>query len=539
MLSSSRPVRILLTLLPACVLALALAFVLSACSTRRSAPQDVYAPYRQALRAEFQSSLDDLDPMPRYEMSVEIDTDNRALTGTANIVVPNTSSAAWDELYFRLYPALKQYSGGMTVHGVLVNGQPTTFGYAANNSAIRLTPSEPILPGEEAEIELLWRLSYPKWSDNPEVYALFGDSQSITSLPLFYPSLAVYDEGPIAGAGNWWLETGDIRGDAAYNVASLFAVTVTLPAEEVPVTSGTLITSTLLPDGRLARHTWVTGPSREFVLHFSNRFQSAQQEAYGTRVTSYWLPEHEAAGRAALTYAAGALRVYSDFFGPYPYRDVRVAPAALSYRGMEYPQVNLLGVELYDRHIDDLENLVAHEVAHQWWYNGVHNDPVNTPWLDEALAEYSTKLYTEALYGEAGANWLRQQRWQIPLDNLVADGKDTHISQPVVDFASGAQYESIVYGKGALFFDIIHNRLGDRAFRQLLQDMYENHLFSIVKEKDWVTAMEALNDPVIVDLYNYWVKGEPQDEAPTPPVLEPTATPDEDAAESAGASAQS
>ena len=81
-------------------------------------------------------------------------------------------------------------------------------------------------------------------------------------------------------------------------------------------------------------------------------FESATNEAYGTRITSYWLPGDESAGRAALRHATSSLRVYSDLYGPYPYSDMRVAPAPITYRGMEYPQVILLGVELYGRFRD-------------------------------------------------------------------------------------------------------------------------------------------------------------------------------------------
>ena len=520
----SRLIRILLLPLIGTALLSLFVALLAACG-RQSAPVDIYAPYRPAIRAEHQPILDELAPVPRYDLVVDVDVERSALTGTAKIIVPNTSSAPWDDLYFRLYPSLKQYSGAMTVHGALVDGLPTTFGYVEENSAIRLTPSDPILPGNEAEVELAWRLSYPAWPGNPEVYALFGEGQSITSLPLFYPSLAVFEEGPISGTGRWWLEKGDIRGDAAYNLASLFVVTATLAADQVPVTSGTLITTTLLPDGARARHVWVTGPSREFLLHFSNRFRSAQQEAYGTRVTSYWLPEQEAAGRAALGYAAGALRLYSELFGPFPYRDMRIAPATLSYRGMEYPQVNLLGVEIYDRYREDLETLVAHEVAHQWWYNMVHNDPVRTPWLDEALAEFSMKLYIEALYGQDDAEIIHDQRWQLPLDILIAQGEDTHVSQPVVDFVSAAQYQGIVYGKGALFYDAMYKKLGARAFRRFLQDYYEKHRYGIVSDKDWAAALKELNDPELLTLYEDWIKGR----GPPEPTPEPTETVPSDA----------
>ena len=85
---------------------------------------------------------------------------------------------------------------------------------------------------------------------------------------------------------------------------------------------------------------------------------------------------------------------------------------------MEYPQAMLIGVELYSRFRENLELLVAHEMAHQWWYNIVHNDPVTEPWLDEALAEYSMRIYMESMRGIDDAEGLVARRWQTPLNGL-------------------------------------------------------------------------------------------------------------------------
>lgn len=76
-----------------------------------------------------------------------------------------------------------------------------------------------------------------------------------------------------------------------------------------------------------------------------------------------------------------------------------MAPAPIAYHGMEYPQAIFLGVELYTRFRENLEVLTVHEMAHQWWYNIVHNDPVREPWLDEALAEFSVMIYMENIRG--------------------------------------------------------------------------------------------------------------------------------------------
>ena len=199
-------------------------------------------------------------------------------------------------------------------------------------------------------------------------------------------------------------------------------------------------------------------------MHLSPVFESDSTDAYGTRVTSYWLPGDETAGRAALKHASSALRIYSDIYGPYPYQDMRVAPAPISFHGMEYPQVNLLGVELYGRFRNRLELIAAHEVAHQWWYQLIHNDPVNSPWLDEAIAEYSMEYFVETLDGEYDADLFEYNRWWRPLEHLIERDENAPVDLPVDSYVDGAQYEAIVYGKGALFFDALREELGDRAF---------------------------------------------------------------------------
>ncbi|MBX3013857.1 MAG: M1 family metallopeptidase [Caldilineaceae bacterium] len=493
--------------------------LLTACS-QQEAP-DPLLRYAPAMRPEFQTQLSDLTQLPRYDISVNLSVISETLTGEMQVHVVNTSSDPWPVLVFRLYPMISQYNGGlqnvMLIHRAAINGKTINVSYIANNTAVELLLPEPLRPNEAVDVQLRWAIDIPLWPDNSGGYVLFGKSQQMISLPLFYPSLAVYQ--PLRGieAGRWWQEIGTVRGDTAFNVASLFVVTATMPADQMPVASGTLITSTLI-NAQEARHVWVTGPSREFLLHLSSRFGFAHTEAYGTRITSYWLPGQEAMGRAALNYAVAALRIFSDLFGPYPFRDMRVAPAPLNYRGMEYPQVSLIGVELYDRYRDSLEILVVHEVAHQWWYQLVHNDPISEPWLDEALAEYSVKLYLEQVYGGAAASTMQEKRWQLPITTIKGQGGDRPVDQAVGEFASAPQYETIIYGKGALFYDALREALGERRFNRFLQDYLRDHEYQIVTTEDWLAAIRQLNTPEIEVLYDTWVK--------RPPLLPPaTATP--------------
>ena len=496
----------------------ALLFVMGACSRHSDPPPDPLAIHRAALKDAYQGDVDLAAAAPRYQISVNFPPPGDVLTGSLRVDLTNTSPDPWPHLVFRLYPMLDQYGGQMALLSALVNDSPTNFAYQVKSSAVRVDLPRALLPGQAAKVELSWKLTIPRWSNDPAAYALFGASQEMISLPLFYPALAVYEPGPAVGTGSWWMETGSVRGDAAFNQASLFVVTATLPSDQVPVATGTRIITHDVGE-ELTQHVWATGPVREFLLHMSPRFESASIEAYGTRVTSYWLPGDEGAGRAALTYAVAALRFYSDYFGAYPARDMAVAPAALSYRGMEYPQVSLLGVELYSRYRDNLEALVAHEAAHHWWFQIVHNDPVSEPWLDEALAEYAMRLYFEAVYGEDRAAAVEQQRWRVPLSLLAERNADVNVNRPVDAFESGSQYETIVYAKGALFYAQLREAMGDRAFRDFLRTYLGRYRYQIVSTEDWLAELRSLDNPELLTLYREWVQP-----PSARPVMEPTPT---------------
>ena len=497
----------------ACVIGLLLFGVLlalAACSDP-GPPVDPYARFRPAMRAEFQSDLDELGLVPVYNIEISVDDAQNVLTGTAHIDVPNVSPHLWDHLIFRLYPMLPHFGGTMAIQKVLVDDQITSFVYqpGTGKSALRVSLPDRLRPSQSAQVFLEWKLEIPTWSNSSEVYALFGSSQEMTSLPLFYPALAVYQPDAKFGRGEWWVDSGTVRGDSAFNYTSLFVVTATLPSNQIPVASGTLVTSTLV-DNHQSRHVWVTGPSREFLLHMSPQLASTFTQTYGTRVTSYWLPGQEVNGRAALEYAVASLRIYTDLYGPYPYRDMRVAPAPLSYRGMEYPGVNLIGVEAYGRFQATLESLVAHEVAHQWWYQIVHNDPVNMPWLDEALAEYSIKRYVESVYGEKPANNLQSSRWESRV-NQVSDPA-LALNQTVESFSSTPIYEAVVYSKGALFYDEMRKILGDRRFDRFLNNYFRTHRYQIVDTAEWISVTNQIGNEAVNTLWQEWVQT-PEDRA--------------------------
>jgi aminopeptidase N len=122
-----------------------------------------------------------------------------------------------------------------------------------------------------------------------------------------------------------------------------------------------------------------------------------------------------------------------------------------------------------------LEGTVAHEVAHQWFYNVIGNDQIDEPWLDEALAQYATWLYYVDVYGEANAQGYRRS-WEDRWSRV--DRADIPIGLPTGAYVD-QEYSAIVYGRGPLFIAALAEEMGIESFDKFLQDYYETHKWGI------------------------------------------------------------
>lgn len=430
---------------------------------------------------------------PEYRLALVLEPQEQRLVGRQQVTVPNHTGVPLDEIVFRLYPNLPQYGGRMTVGTVSVDGQPVAPTLRADDTALAVPLSRPLEPESSTLVDLSFEIEIPGQEAG---YTLFGFSQGIWSVPDGYALLAVHD-----GQG-WHEDIAPAHGDAVFAEVGLYDVTLTLPAELTLAPTGVPVGEAPGADGARVHHL-AGGPLREFTWLASADYRVSETTAYGTLLRSYHLPGDEAAGEATLNIAAAALRAYEDAFGPYPFERMIVAEAPLLHYGMEYPGLNLIGLDLYRDQQAQLEDRVIHEVAHQWWYSQVGNDQVNTPWLDEGLAEYSMAIYYQQVFGQAQTNTLVNQRWLVPYQVAVENGYDAVVNQPAAAFAW--EYEVIVYAKAALFFHAVHQELGDEGFRSALQAYLERYRWGIATPEGFLETVEAASGHDLDQIYNTWI----------------------------------
>ncbi len=487
-------------LLIAAISSLALLALLSGGCSFLSPARDPYADLRESWSPGFVLSDAELAALPGYSITVRIDPRTRPqqYTGTLDLLLPVSGQTPLEELYFRTYPNLYAFGGNLRVTGAQVDGITVNFGPVAESTAVLLDLVKPLQPGKRAHIWLSFVGEVARESQ-PGQYTIFGYNEDVLTLTNFYPILAARREE------GWALDIPHPQGDVGFHDAALYRAEVTFPADQVLVATGTELTRTVAADGWVTAR-YVLGPAREFTVLLSPRYQSLEAEAQGVQVHSYFMPEDADAGKSALYHAVAALQIYSDTFGAYPYRNMSVVQAPLLYHGMEFPGVSLIGSQVYNRFTKDLETLVVHEVAHQWWYNQVGNDQVLTPWLDEGLAEFSMYVYYRGRYGEPAAERLRQLRWQIPVASVAARGADLTIGRPVRDYRE--HYETLVYGRGALFFATLRDELGPARFETLLRTYLDRYRWRIATPADFQAVAEEVAGRDLDELFREWVYGQ-------------------------------
>jgi aminopeptidase N len=226
-------------------------------------------------------------------------------------------------------------------------------------------------------------------------------------------------------------------------------------------------------------------------------------------VSSVYLPGHKQSAETALSAAEESLRIYNDRIGRYPYTELELVEAPMRYAlGVEFPEIVLISSDLYQTpERPEFSVTAAHEVAHQWWYNLVGNDVFEEPWLDEALATYSSALYYEAGPGGGSARGLTEL-WQERYNHMLKAGGDDLVTQGLPHFEGAGQdadYGGVVYIKGALFLAALRDEIGDAAFFDGLQSYFQEFQYKIAATPDLLEAFEQSSGRDLDDIYQEWL----------------------------------
>ncbi len=456
-------------------------------------------PRDEQRLAMHESTIGDIDAhrdVPFYQISGTIDPQGLTWQAQQTLTFVNHSGAALDRLYFRLYPNLPDMGGDLSISTAHINGVAALVQYEADRYIARLDFPAPIAIDATTTVTLDFVTTVPNEGGADLFGTLYFDGQSI-SLPTAYPLLANTQ------AGAWDLAIPDSNGDLVTSPVAMYDVTTTIPNDYTLVSTGTATATTQTDATQTIRV--VSGLQRDFMLSVtSNPHVSAVVD--GTTIRMYYPNNDIDSANLALGYASTALRVFNTAIGQYPYNELdMVTSNSGSFEGIEYPGILLYSQDYFNTQ-PDFEDLVVHEVGHQWFYNVIGNDVQQRAWVDESLTTYTQVLYADAVHGvDAGRKQI--QMFSSDYDQIRDTSDDLKLDSPI-DALGEDTYSLIAYYKGALYIDAVRGQIGDQAFAEALKTYYADNRYAIVDGTAFVAAAQSACDCDIQPLYNQWVLGQ-------------------------------
>ncbi|EFX67104.1 hypothetical protein DAPPUDRAFT_302210 [Daphnia pulex] len=151
---------------------------------------------------------------------------------------------------------------------------------------------------------------------------------------------------------------------------------------------------------------------------------------------------------------------------------------------------------LYDEKKSSVSNkervceVVAHELAHQWFGNLVTMDWWTDLWLNEGFASYAEYLGSQHV--EPGLKWLQQFVTRDLQDVMSLDAlESSHPISVVVHHPNEINeiFDRISYGKGATIIRMLAAFLGEKTFRQGLTNYLKSRQYGNAVQDDLWDAL--------------------------------------------------
>ncbi|RKS94207.1 aminopeptidase N [Flavobacterium limicola] len=186
----------------------------------------------------------------------------------------------------------------------------------------------------------------------------------------------------------------------------------------------------------------------------------------------------------------------------FPWEIYKQAPVRdFLYAGMENTSATLFNT----RYVVDstgfedrsYTNVNAHELAHQWFGNLVTAESGKHHWLQEGFATYYALLAEKEIYGE---DYFYSKLYESASQLKFASRTDTI---PVLN----AKASSLTfYQKGAWALFVLHEEIGDKAFKKAVKNYLKKQAFQNVNTADFFDEIKKVSDYDLDNFSKVWLE---------------------------------
>lgn len=222
-------------------------------------------------------------------------------------------------------------------------------------------------------------------------------------------------------------------------------------------------------------------------------------------IYTYFTPKFAETWDKSNFYTRRAVAFYSEHVGEYPHPQASaVMGDGDGGGGMEYPMITLLSGDLDAKTLD---NIIAHEVGHNWFQGILASNERDHPWMDEGMNSYYDHLYTDAYYGKEGfegygiPSFLTKGTdytlFEIAAQTMTFERKNQAPETTATDLLP-INYGLDVYEKTANALKILAKHVGQDKFDELMQQYFNQWKFKHPQPVDfrkiWTDDAENVGD---------------------------------------------
>ena len=374
---------------------------------------------------------------------------------------------------------------GMTVDSVTMGGKTLEFHHQGDELMINLGREMP--KSERIQVSV-------KYDGRPALGLIIG--------PTKYGDHSYFSKNWSSRARNW-LATVDHPYDKA---TSEFIVTA--PQKYQVVSNGLMIEETNLGDGNRRTHWKNSVPIApwlyalgvaEFAVQHVGTFDGKDIQTWVYR------QDRDAGFYDFAVPTKKTLAFFTDLVGPYSYEKLANVQATSVQGGMEaassifYNEKAVQGTRPRG-----WQNVIVHEIAHQWFGNAVTESEWNHVWLSEGFATYYTLLYRDYAYGrEDFLKGLKDSRAQVIKYYTEQDPDYQVIPDHLEDLNKVST--AMTYQKGAWTLHMLRELIGVEAYNQGVRSYYAEFKDKTALTGDFRRHMEEASGRDLSRFFGQWL----------------------------------
>ncbi|HEY4823032.1 MAG TPA: M1 family aminopeptidase, partial [Candidatus Bathyarchaeia archaeon] len=288
-------------------------------------------------------------------------------------------------------------------------------------------------------------------------------------------------------------------------------VVVTVPQKCMAISNGSLIeTKEDKPRGTKTYHWKQDIPHSSYLISLVvGEFALVKEKVESVELQYYLRKGREEDAKRSFEKTPKMIRFFGEYFGveyPYP-KYAQVVVSDFIFGGME----NITATTLTERTLHDKrahldftsDDLVAHELAHQWWGDLITCRDWSHAWLNEGFATYCETLFKEHDLGRDEAAYYQLQDIEEYMEEDRERYRRSIVSKSYIEPTE--LFDRHLYEKGGLVLHALRYYLGDDLFQKGLRHYASSFREKVVETSDFRRAMEEATGKSLEGFFDQWV----------------------------------